>query len=55
MPTRRNQNVLNKTLGSHVVLSAALWKPFISGGSQACVFLKTFNASTAPSGNLSNV
>lgn len=55
MPTTQNQSVLNKTSKSYMVHSAVLWKSFIPGWFQACLYLKTFNSFTAPGGSLSNV
>lgn len=55
MPTTQNQSALNKTSRNHMVHSAVLWKSFIPGWFQACLYLKTFNPFTAPGGSLSNV
>lgn len=55
MLTTQNQSALNKTSRSCMVLSGVLWKSFIPGWFQACLYLKTFNPFTAPGGCLSNV
>lgn len=55
MPTTQNQSVLNKISRSYMVHSAVLWKSFIPGWFEACLYLKTFNPFTGPGGSLSNV